>query len=114
LRALAQKRGVPVDAVNRAGDLKPKKADTLNSELTAVSAYPGLDQKNVTAWLDIRNKAAHGKYDEYTRDQVALMIQGIRDFLTGHPAYNLNVREERGWIKQSWQSKSPRVGSWTC
>ena len=48
--------------------------------------YEKLDQKNVTAWLDLRNKAAHGEYEKYGGPQVGLMIAGIRDFLTRHPA----------------------------
>jgi hypothetical protein len=60
----------------------PKKADLLNSELAKSQAYSKLDQKSITAWLDLRNKAAHGHYDGYTAPQVALMVQGIRDFLT--------------------------------
>src|SRR5690606_1419355 len=43
------------------GDLIPKKADRLNSDLASKEIYNKLDQKNVTAWLDLRNKAAHGK-----------------------------------------------------
>jgi len=39
-------------------------------------------QKNVTAWLDLRNKAAHGKYDEYNRQQVQLMHQAVFEFMT--------------------------------
>ncbi len=49
-------------------------------------AYPGLDQKNVTAWLGLRNKAAHGQYSEYTKDQVALMIDSVRNFMSRYPA----------------------------
>lgn len=67
-------------------DGSPKKADTLNSELTGTDIYSKLDQKSVTAWLDLRNKAAHGKYSEYTKDQVALMLQGVRDFASRYPA----------------------------
>ena len=44
--------------------------------------YSKLDQKNVTAWLDLRNKAAHGKYAEYQIEQVALMLDGVRNFVT--------------------------------
>ena len=65
---------------------KTKKADLLNSELEKEGAYPKLDQKNITAWLGLRNKAAHGNYDEYTKDQVRLLIDSIRDFVTRHPA----------------------------
>ncbi len=50
------------------------------------SAYSGLDQKNVTAWLGLRNKAAHGQYADYQKDQVALMIDAVRNFMSRHPA----------------------------
>jgi hypothetical protein len=39
-------------------------------------------QKNVTAWLDLRNKAAHGKYAEYQGEQVSLLLAAVRDFIT--------------------------------
>jgi hypothetical protein len=64
----------------------PKKAEAINSELCAAGAYTKLDQKNVTAWLDLRNNAAHGHYDQYTQQQVELFSQSVRDFLTRNPA----------------------------
>lgn len=82
LRKLCDKHGVLVDKL----DGSPKKADGLNSELTAAGAYSKLDQKNVTAWLDLRNKAAHGQYSEYKHEQVTLMLQGVRDFASRCPA----------------------------
>lgn len=60
----------------------PKKADRLNSDLAKAGIYTKLDQKSVTMWLDLRNKAAHGKYEEYSKEQVDLMFQGVMDFLT--------------------------------
>lgn len=60
----------------------PKKADALNSDLARVNVYNKLDQKNVTAWLDLRNKAAHGKYDEYNKEQVDTMYRGVTEFIT--------------------------------
>ena len=59
----------------------PKKADRLNSDLAKAEVYTKLDQKSVTAWLDIRNNAAHGKYDEYSKEQVNLMLHGVTEFL---------------------------------
>ena len=58
----------------------------MNSDLASASAYSKLDQKNVIAWLDLRNKAAHGKYDEYDLKQVALLTQSVRDFISRNPA----------------------------
>lgn len=61
-------------------------ADRLNADLAGASVYSKLDQKSITALLDLRNKAAHGKYNEYTKDQVALMVQSIFDFILRNPA----------------------------
>lgn len=82
LRQLAKRLSVPVSGANA----RPKKADHLNADLTKASAYTVLDQKNVTAWLDLRNNAAHGNYNEYQKEQVALMIDAIQNFMTRHPA----------------------------
>ena len=81
LRKLCIKAGLPITVQGR-----PQKADTLNSELTAAGVISKLDQKNVTAWLDLRNKSAHGKYFEYTKDQVELFVQSVQDFITRVPA----------------------------
>jgi hypothetical protein len=64
------------------GKMVARKADTLNSDLAKAGKYSKLDQKQVTAWLDLRNKAAHGKYPEYKHEQVAIMLAGVRDFLS--------------------------------
>jgi hypothetical protein len=59
-----------------------KKTDRLNSDLAKFEVYTKLDQKSVTAWLDLRNNAAHGKYNEYTREQVKFMLDGVTNFLS--------------------------------
>ena len=81
LRKLCTKNGIPTS-----NGQSPKKADALNAELAGVSAYSKPDQKNVIAWLDLRNKAAHGNYLQYTLQQVELLSQSVRDFLTRNPA----------------------------
>jgi len=65
---------------------KPKKADLLNSELHKAGAYTNLEQKSVTAWLSLRNDAAHGNYSKYVDQQVRLLVSGIRDFVARHAA----------------------------
>jgi hypothetical protein len=65
---------------------RPKKADRLNAELASANVYTKLDQKTITAWLDLRNKAAHGKYNEYVKEQVIIMLQGIQNFMLRFPA----------------------------
>jgi len=86
LRQLCNKNHINIEHTNTKGNIVPEKADKLNSDLASASVYEKLDQKNVTAWLDLRNKAAHGKYTEYTKEQVQLMISGIRDFMTRNRA----------------------------
>jgi hypothetical protein len=82
LKQLASKNGITlIDAKENA-----KKASNINIELTKADVYEKLDNKNVTAWLDLRNKAAHGNYDEYNSEQVKLFITSIKDFITRHKA----------------------------
>jgi hypothetical protein len=63
------------------GKKVPKKADRLNTDLSKADIYNKLDQKSVVAWLDLRNKAAHGRYGEYEAAQVELMLRGVTEFL---------------------------------
>lgn len=63
----------------------PKKAERLNADLASAIIYTKLDQKQITAWLDLRNNAAHGKYDQYTADQVKHLLSGITDFMVRVP-----------------------------
>jgi hypothetical protein len=81
LRKLAAKHGLNVTSGG-----KPTKADTLNAEIVKVGGYSKLDQKNVTAWLGLRNDAAHGNYSAYDKNQVTLLLAGIRDFIVRNPA----------------------------
>lgn len=82
LRQLAEKSGVEIS--DEAG--RPLKAERLNADLAKVGAFDKNDQKSVTAWLGMRNEAAHGNYAAYEEGQVALMIDGIRDFVRRKPA----------------------------
>lgn len=75
LRKLCKKHGIATIANG-----KPKKADTMNSELRAAGCYGLNEQKQIVAWLGIRNSAAHAKYDEFDEDQVRTMIDGLRGF----------------------------------
>ena len=85
LRQLCNKNGIDIE-VTTVGGVRAKKAEQMNADLTRNGIYSKLDQKNVTAWLDLRNKAAHAKYQDYTIEQVALLTAGIRDFITRNPA----------------------------
>lgn len=84
LRQLCLKNSITIERI-KDGKPIPKKADLINSELASGSVYNKLDQKSITCWLDLRNKAAHGKYSEYTKEQVELMYQGVSNFMMRVP-----------------------------
>ena len=81
LRQLCYKEGIPT-TISKGGKKSFKKANTLNDELAGKDVYNKLDHKNVLAWLDLRNNAAHGNYTEYTKVQVELMLSSVSDFIS--------------------------------
>jgi hypothetical protein len=81
LRALCVKHGIDLEVTKQDGSKVPKKADAMNTDLAGKHAYTKNDQKSVTAWLGLRNSAAHGKYTEYEKEQVTLLIEGVRQFI---------------------------------
>jgi hypothetical protein len=62
---------------------KPK-LDGMNADLAKAGEYGVLEQKQITVWADIRNKAAHGKWTEYKNEQVEAMIRDVPRFLIDH------------------------------
>lgn len=58
------------------------KLDKMNADLTKAGVYNNLQQKRITALAGIRNSAAHGKPDEFTKDDVRGMITDVERFLT--------------------------------
>ena len=80
LRQLCLRASIPVED-EKDGTLIPRKADRMNAELSKAEVYSKLDQKQITAWLDLRNNAAHGKYDLYNAEQVANERAGVTEFL---------------------------------
>lgn len=81
LRQLCSTYDVEI-TVQKGADTIPLKADQLNADLKKQGVYTTLEQKNVTAWLDLRNKAAHGKYSQYTIEQVKVMYLGVLNFVS--------------------------------
>jgi len=76
LRKLCARNGITLPS-------KPK-LDSMNSELARSGIYNVLTQKKITMLADLRNKAAHGKWDEFTADDVEHMIAQIRAFMETH------------------------------
>lgn len=46
--------------------------------------YNELTAKQLRSWVDIRNAAAHGKFDDFNESQTKAMVSGITDFLARH------------------------------
>jgi hypothetical protein len=80
LRQLCILNGIDIE-IQTEDKVIAKKADRLNSDLAKEEIYSKLDQKAVTMWLDLRNKAAHGKYAEYEMAQVENMMSGVVEFI---------------------------------
>jgi hypothetical protein len=85
LRQLCIANGIAIEAT-RDGKVTRLTGSPLNDALKTGNAYKGNEHKQVTAWLAIRNDAAHGQYNMYTDKQVTQLIDGIRRFVADYPA----------------------------
>jgi hypothetical protein len=59
---------------------KPK-LDLMNAELVKAGVYSVMIQKKITWLADLRNKAAHGKWDAFSQTDASDMVAGVRRFL---------------------------------
>ena len=71
LKRLARREGVD----------DSQKASQLNDNLKKLGIYPQAQWRFIQVWLDIGNAAAHGKFGEYTEEDVMNMIKGVEQFL---------------------------------
>lgn len=60
------------------------KLDKMNSDLVKAGVYNKFKQKQITALADIRNCAAHGKSDEFDKEDVKNMIRDVEKFLADY------------------------------
>ncbi len=70
LRKLCQKNGIALPE-------KPK-LDKMNADLAKAGVVSKLVQKRITALADLRNKAAHGQWDQFIKEDVGEMIPAVR------------------------------------
>ena len=57
------------------------KLDTMNADLCKAGVYNMAKQKQVTAWADIGNKAAHGQWNEYNANDARAMVDGVEGII---------------------------------
>jgi len=82
LRTICSQQQPPVSIVNTNGE--PKKLYLLIDDLKKATAFNETKAKQLRAWAGIRNHAAHGEFDQFTRGDVEAMILGIKTFLADH------------------------------
>jgi hypothetical protein len=75
LRTLCTTQNIPVG-----------KMDKMNADLAKAGTHNMLVQKKITAIAAVRNSAAHGKPEEFTRADVQSMIEEVRRYVEQHIA----------------------------
>lgn len=82
LRGYCEKHDPPIETNKPNGESKTLGA--LIGELDRIKAFDKQTRKMLKAWADIRNAAAHGRDQDFTREQVELMLLGVNGFLANH------------------------------
>ena len=49
-----------------------------------IEVISGSENKQITAWGDVRNKADHGRFSEIIHSEVLPMVIGVRGFINNH------------------------------
>lgn len=57
------------------------KLNTLINTLKSNKVLNTIEWRQVLAWVDIGNAAAHGEFDKYDNEEVVLMLKGISKFM---------------------------------
>ena len=76
LRELCSRSNVPTGLPNG----KLMAMNDLAEQLSKSGILNALRKKQITAWAQVRNDAAHGNYEAYTKDNVIDMIKFVVDF----------------------------------
>jgi hypothetical protein len=71
------------DLIQRAS-LPVAKLDAMNATLCKAGTYNVGKQKQVTAWADLRNKAAHGDWLAYSAADIEDMHRGVQRFVADY------------------------------
>lgn len=82
LRELCQRQNPPIPIEKPNG--QPKTLAPLIDDLRKANVINELKAKQLRSWADIRNAAAHGKFDDFTLGDVELMLAGIQKFVADY------------------------------
>jgi hypothetical protein len=86
LRQMCKKEDISLEYTDGKGKLRRRMMDDMNNHLAKANAYSAARKGIVNSWIGLRNAAAHAQYMTYTKEEIQLMITGIRDFVASHPA----------------------------
>ena len=82
LRTLCNQQQPPVPTTTPKGE--PKTMNPLIDDLKKAGLFNELKAKQLRSWADIRNKAAHGEFDQFTKADVEQMMAGVQNFLADY------------------------------
>jgi hypothetical protein len=82
LRRLCGRQMPPIPTIKPNG--QDKMLNALIDDLKSANVYNELIAKQLRGWADIRNAAAHGRFDDFKREHVESMIKGIEVFLADY------------------------------
>ena len=75
---------VTIKELVRQAGIAEGKLDRMNVDLCKADKYNLTKQKQITAWADLRNKAAHGEWNEYSKPDVREMFDGVQRFIADY------------------------------
>jgi hypothetical protein len=81
LRRLCDAHGLAYDAQRTS---LSKLQAVLYQPSSSIAVITASDNKQITSWGDVRNKADHGKLSQLTHSEVLSMVIGVRGFLDRH------------------------------
>jgi len=82
VRRICSRQSPPIDTKKLNGENKALNA--LIDEIYKVGLINGMKADQLRGWAKIRNSAAHGQFTEFTREDVAQMITGVKNFLADY------------------------------
>lgn len=71
IKELCFKNEIPIAKLNK-----------MNEDLCKAGVYNMGTQKQITAWADRGNDAAHGNFNNYSENDVSMMLEGIINFIS--------------------------------
>ena len=83
LREMCGRQTPPIPVQKANGE--PKTLNPLIDELKVAGVFNELRAKSLRSWAAVRNAAAHGEFDKFTRADVDAMVRGVGQFLAEAP-----------------------------